>query len=161
MIARYIGPDLAEALAPRAMDEVIRRTCHDVVRTGEDIMHRTAAAATPVRTGVVRDSWVTMPIERISGAYRGVVENDHWLAWILNYGAEAHVIKPDAKRAEAFAGGAHPVAEVHHPGVEPHYMIERALDTLEATIGWSAEHDVRGFRDAWEAAIMAESGKLR
>lgn len=159
--ARYTGPSLADALCPPAAFEAIDRACHDIVRTGEDIVHRTASAATPYKTGALRDSWLSMPVERIAGGYSGTVSNSHWLANIANYGSEAHVIRPDAKRAEAYPGAPHPSAVIHHPGTEPQFMVERALDTLAATIPWAGERAVSHFIHVLELGILAESGKIR
>jgi hypothetical protein len=125
-------------------------------------MQRTASAATPSRTGATKESWVSMPVEHIAGRYRGVVSNAHWLAHVLNYGADPHVIKPrrPGHRAEAWPGGEHPFAEVDHPGVRPHYMVEKALTTLVETIGWAAEPVLERFERELEAAMQMEAGRL-
>jgi hypothetical protein len=130
--AKLIGQSL-ESLVTKATFEATDRAMAKIVRDTQRLMLDTAKAATPSRTGAVRDSWLATPIwphgpER----YEGRIQNSHWLAHLLNYGTEAHDVGPEHKKAIIEAEG--PRARAHVRGIQPHHMIEKAALVAESTL---------------------------
>ena len=54
-----------------------------------------------------------------------VVGTDHWA--FIEYGTPPHLITPARKRALWWAGAAHPVRKVRHPGTRAYAPMRRAL----------------------------------
>jgi len=46
---------------------------------------------------------------------------------VLEFGSRPHVIEPRTKQALFWAGAAHPVARVHHPGTPALHILRTAL----------------------------------
>lgn len=56
-------------------------------------------------------------------------------ALAVNDGSEAHMIYPKNKKALYWAGAAHPMKAVHHPGNKPNPYLDRAMDKTTQRLG--------------------------
>lgn len=56
---------------------------------------------------------------------RVLIGTDHWHP--IEYGAPAHVIRPNVKQALWWVGAEHPVGKVNHPGNRAYQPMRRAL----------------------------------
>jgi hypothetical protein len=65
-------------------------------------------------------------------------------------GTAAHDIRPSTKKALFWAGAAHPVGLVHHPGTRPNNFAERAIVPLLSAIQARLEAAVADELDAGE-----------
>lgn len=77
----------------------------------------------PVDTGAMRDSIDAIPA--VEGHGSVTVGTDHWR--FVEYGTSPHEIHAKPGGALAWPGGAHPVAEVHHPGTHAQPFMRTAL----------------------------------
>ncbi len=128
----YVGESL-QALVSEATFEALHTVEREIVEQARVTMYDAARAATPARTGAVRHSWLPQPIwPHGPDRWEARVTNDHWLANILNYGSEAHIIRPRRKRALTEQIG--PRADAHVSGVQPHHMAEHAIEAVRYTI---------------------------
>ena len=153
---RYIGESLA-ALADAAVKEATDRCARRIAQQGQSTMHHAAREATPSRTGAVRESWIAHEIRHDAGVYEARIENDHWLAHLLQYGTEAHEIKPKHRRAISEAIG--PRGGAHVRGITPAWMTEKAALETEATI----QESTLSIREEWakEVESAIETAKRR
>jgi hypothetical protein len=153
---KYLGDSL-RSLVTEATFEATDRLCRDIASEAREVMDTTARAATPARTGVVRDSWIAEPISHKGDRYETGVYNPHWLAWMLSTGAQPHEIFPERGKALATPYG--PRRDVHSPGFRGHRMPERAVETAEATL----EPLTLTARERWARAgeFAAERAKAR
>lgn len=87
---------------------------HEVVEEVADDARQYA----PVDTGELRGS-----IHVEGDTVR--VGTDHWAP--TEFGAQPHVIEPEQKEALYWAGAAHPVDRVNHPGNDPQPFMRPAL----------------------------------
>lgn len=76
-----------------------------------------------VDTGEMRDSIEAEPA--VEGHGRVKVGTEHWR--FVEYGTSPHEIHARAGGALAWPGGAHPVAEVQHPGTQAQPFMRPAL----------------------------------
>lgn len=83
----------------------------------------------PVDTGALRGSIHTREGRDEQGPFVEV-GSDLDYAIIVELGSRPHVIRPKDKQALAWPGGAHPVAEVHHPGTQAQPYLRPALEAL-------------------------------
>jgi hypothetical protein len=142
---KYIGDSL-RSLVSQASYDATDRTCRDISSEAREIMDTAARAATPAKTGVVRDSWIARPIRKEGQRYQTGTYNPHWLAWMLARGAQEHEIYPEHGH-RALSTPAGPREHVHSPGFRGHHMDERAVETAEALLP-----DVTtGARERWKA----------
>ena len=151
----YIGESLT-ALVTQATFAATDRVCRSIAEDARDTMHTAAAAATPSRTGIVRDSWLAHPIEHRGDVYEARIENPHWLAHLLAYGTQPHEIRPKGKRqggkrAELTPEG--PRAGAHVRGITAHHMPQIAVDTVAHTIKDTTYPAQRRFKADAELAI--------
>jgi hypothetical protein len=128
----YVGDSLT-ALVPESVERLTHSLMRDICQTGRDVMFDTARASTPIgRTGAVANSWLAEPIEHHGERYETKIRNDHWLAHLLNYGTQAHEIRPKVRRADLTPLG--PRAGAHVSGIHPRHMVEHAVDVAAATL---------------------------
>ena len=132
----YVG-ESPQGLVTDSIERATKNMMRDIATQARDVMHTTAAASTPVRTGVVRESWIQEPIaegrdEEGRDRIEAKVSNSHWIAPMLNYGTEAHEIDPKQRRAELTPEG--PRRRSHVSGIRPHHMIEHATSVAGAVI---------------------------
>jgi hypothetical protein len=129
--ARYLGESLA-ALVTDTTERLTHELMRDMAGTASRVLLDSAKVATPSRTAVVRNSWLSEGVTHEGNRYVARVRNDHWLAHLLSYGTSPHEIRPKTKRALSEVAG--PRAGAHVRGITAHHMPEVAVDTAAATI---------------------------
>jgi hypothetical protein len=129
---KYIGDSL-QALVSPASYEAVDRAARDIASEARSVMHTAAAAATPVKSGAMRDAWIARTIRREGQRYSTGVMNPHWAAWMVSVGAQPHEIFPEhGHRAVSTPAG--PRASVDSPGFRGAHMDEKAVETAEAVL---------------------------
>lgn len=146
--AKYVGDSL-RGLVTEATYSATDRLRRDIASEAADILHTSAKAATPSRTGAVRNSWYTPELRHEFGAIIASARTDHWLSPLLAYGTQPHEIKPKRKRALTEAAG--PRGSAHVAGIQPHFMAERAVETVRATI----DDRTVAMRERWAREVEA------
>lgn len=156
--AKYVGESL-RSLVNDAVTEATSRLAHDIARQGQDTMHRVARESTPSRSGRTKDAWLKHEVAHEDGRYTARISNSDPRALWLNYGTEPHEVGPEHKHAVTTPEGPRRCARVR--GITPHFMVERAAMTTEATIN----ETTAAARERWakevEAAIEAAKRKRR
>lgn len=153
---RIVGESLA-SLVTQATYDAVHKLEREIAHQAQDVMLTTAQAATPVRYGTLRDSWLALPLwPHGPDRYGATIRNDHWTAAMINYGTQAHDVRPKGrarggKRALPEALG--PRASAHVRGIQAHHMTEKAVDTVGAVIGDVSYPAQRRFKDEAEFAI--------
>jgi hypothetical protein len=131
-----IGDSLASLVTEAsyaATDRAQRRIAEDV----QGVMFHTAVAATPIRTGALRDSWLRPMVERMADRTEAKISNPHWAAQLIEHGAQPHEEKPKDRRSISTPEGER--ASVHHPGFEGRHMAAIAAQVAETVLPMTAE----------------------
>ena len=155
IIGKYTGPKLT-ALASEAAIAITERTCRRIATDVQGTMMRTAQAATPVRYGTVRDSWLAPMVERRGQRVEARIKNPHWLAHLLEYGTQPHEIHPKNRRAELTPEG--PRAGAHVAGIHAHHMAALAVDVAEGTLPFVPERALQEWKGEVDAIVEASRG---
>ena len=145
----YIGGKVQDLV--KAMAEVTPFTARALCETGAEAMFTRARRYTPVRSGAVRDAWMTTPVERHGRIYEARVQNHHWRGHFVEWGTGPHRIEPDDEEAITTPEG--PRAGAMHPGYRGANMLGRAALEVEAEFGALAQDELR----AWAAEAEANA----
>lgn len=150
---KYVGDSLS-SLVTEASIAATDRASRSIAQETQRVMLDTARAATPVKSGATRDSWLAPMVERRGQRVEAKIQNTHWLAFLLEYGVQAHEIKPDERKAEMTPEG--PRADVHHPGMRAHHMTALAGQMAETLLPMIAARPLQAWQSEIEAMIDAE-----
>jgi hypothetical protein len=100
-------------------------------------LQRAVVRRTSAVTGALRASIGVQRLGPLTGAVRTALE----YAGHVEYGTRPHTIRPRRKRALYWAGAAHPVRQVNHPGTKGRYMFTRtAAEEGRAVAGIFSRH---------------------
>ncbi len=147
---KFVGPRLT-SLVPEVAGAITERTCRHIASDVQSHMLSTAQRETPVRTGALRESWLSPLIEARGGRYTARIRNSHPLAGLLEHGARPHEIDPKDKRSVTTPEGER--ADVHHPGFAGSHAAAKAAAAAEVELPFVAEPALHEWVGAMEAAI--------
>jgi Bacteriophage HK97-gp10, putative tail-component len=151
---RHLQGDLVALFDQDGVPPLLR----EVADVGGALMTQLAEEFTPRVTGELAEGWEQLPVEVAEHggerAYTSGTENRVWYAHLVNYGVEAHDLKP--KRAGALDTPEGPRASAEHPGHEGAYMLENAAANTDALIGEVAQPHLAAWAAAQEARASAD-----
>jgi hypothetical protein len=151
-IGKYIGDSLA-SLVTEASYAATDRAQRSIARDVQDVMFATAVAATPVKTGALRESWLKPMVERYASRTEAKIVNTHWSAQLLEHGAQAHDETPRDKRSITTPFGER--ASARNPGFRGYHMASKAAQVAETILPMTAEKPLRAYVSELESAIEA------
>jgi hypothetical protein len=103
-----------------------------LAQAGGDALTEAAERNTPRRTGELAEKWRTLPVKVTPEGAQSGTENPDYRARFIEYGVDAHDLRP--RRAEALETPEGPRGGAHHPGHEGTHPLARAAAEVEAEL---------------------------
>jgi hypothetical protein len=141
-----------------------------MANTGGNRLHERIRENTPVRTGVLRESWLRTPTENIGNRYETHVRTEVDYAPYVNYGTglwgpehRKYLIEPIPPNQllswrDPVSGRRAYARYVWHPGSPPAHMIEYGAAKTESELGTIMDGDLQLFKTEMEAlAVSAQA----